>query len=609
MKIPRYIHGCAAGAALTFASQAAAFELEEATVASIHGAFANGSLTCESLYEAYVARIARYDLVVADGTPPINAVISINTAARLQAQALDIAYANNGLTGPLHCVPFLLKDNYDTFDAPSTNASLAMLGAQAADDAFSVKGLRDAGALILGKAAQDEFAYFTLGWNGRKVQVGNPYDTTYTPGGSSSGTGASIAANFAAIGTGTDTCQSIRKPSSYNSLVGIRASLGLVSQDGITPLSHSRDVGGPMARTVEDAVIALGAMAGEDAADFRTSLYLNPRPDPILDEDGEETGAFEDPAQRPAGYTQYLDPEGLTGKTIGVLTTYGGSNALSGATDEELALFEAAVAKMESLGATIVREVELEEFSAMSFGSFQQELNEYLADLSYTPRQDLAGVLASGRVDPRTAGLMALALPNGDIPDDEYAERLAEKHAINAYVESEMDRLGLDALVLPEAGNCGFGSTTEMPSIMVPMGFITDSAAYGLMQCGSDCNKPIPRGIEIMARKWDEPTAIEIAYAYEQATQHRVPPVMPTPEESDLLPTDPELFNAGKQAFYEKMLEAQLQDPDCLPFGAYAEIAANAFGITDLAPEQVPATLLCEGDGHALKSQRPPFSP
>ncbi|CAA0111340.1 Glutamyl-tRNA(Gln) amidotransferase subunit A [Zhongshania aliphaticivorans] len=522
------------------------FVLVEATMADVHSALAGelvdedgNTLSCVAITQQYIDRILAYnDNPQPNGGLPIFGVLAIMPNALEQAAALDELYANDGGVGEryLHCMPVLLKDNYDTFDYPSTQGSYSMLGHQAGVDANSVDGLREAGALILGKANQDEFAFFTTGFSARAIQVSNPYNTSESPAGSSSGTGASLAANFALGGTGSDTCQSIRHPSSVGGLVGIRPSLGVVSQHGIYPLAHSRDTGGPMTRSVTDSALMLTAMGKYDERDPKAAAY---------------------PAeQRPDSYAQFLDREqyGLAGRAIGVVRDLGGNTDAMG-TGAQGELIAAAVAKMEELGATVY-DVYLPNYASLSAGSSHYDMNEYFAVFeseggtsarrcvsstaialdgveSAHDRDNqcygIEGIVETARVGPRTAGLFALtALGDANqAPTDAQLQAIVD---MRAYVTGEMDvvkDLNGEPLIAPNGGTvsvdallfspgptggrtCDFGSTTQMGSIVVPVGF--------------DDSVGVPRGMEIFVRQFDEGTGIGIAYDYEQATKHRQPP-------------------------------------------------------------------------------------
>ncbi len=549
------------------------FELVEATVADIHAGFAgqqtqaDGSpLSCVALYQLYVDRIAAINDFPQAGGPPVRGVSAINPKALEEAQALDALYAAEGIgKRPLHCVPMLLKDNYDTFDHPSTSGSYSMLGHQAGVDANAVAGLRRAGALILGKAHQDEFAFTVMGTSGRGVQTSNPYDTSQNPGGSSSGSGASIASNFAAIGTGTDTCMSIRYPSSVNGLVGVRPSVGLVSQHGVFPLTHARDAPGPMARTVRDVALALSAMAGADPRDPKTLEYRN--------------AAY---PQRPGDYTLFLDRTrfGLKGRKLGFVTQFGSVN--SAGSGEHLALLRTAMDAMRALGAEVY-DVQLPDFVSASAGAMHFEWNQYFRDFerengSRAPRRCMTSsnagsnscLATDGIFETLLVGPVANALVGAAVPSDPEAgpnPAILKQHAdTRDYVQAFMDDyqtgdgrpVRLDALLIRPGSSprtCDFGSTTQMPSVVVPTGFTADG---------------VPKGIEILARRWDEPTALGLAYDYEQATHHRRPPVLAAN------PAAQTLVVAEFNRFQQQVLAAALnENPQALPVAEYAALVAE----------------------------------
>lgn len=511
------------------ATPAAPFELREATIAGSQAALRSGQLSCVQLVQGYLERIATYDAAPAP-LLPINSVLSLAPNALAEAAALDALQASGGWAGSLHCVPILLKDNYDSADFPTTAASRALAGATPADDAFTVKRLRAAGAVVLGKTTMAEFAYLPQSHNSWTLRVGLPYEATKDVGGSSSGSAAAITANFALAATGSDTCASIRLPPSNNSLVGVRSSIGLVSQDGIVPLSHFLDVGGPITRTVEDAAKLLDVMAGVDAADPLT-----------LDAE----------RRQPASYTAFLNPEGLAGKRIGVLRRYGDTDAF-GSDPHVNRVMAQALADLQTARAVLIDPVELPDFELVStimiLREFKTQLEEYLATVPNAPRSSLAEIIASGRVHPVIQALLIASVAGSDTTSAAYRADKAKRGPLRAYVESEMDRLELDALIYPpvkapafgtlveadlddllpdllanpgasngninavfQANTCDFSSTTGLPSIVVPAGFSTDTL-------------PLPIGIEFFGRKWDEGKLFELAYGYEQATRHRRPP-------------------------------------------------------------------------------------
>src|SRR5215471_3128754 len=289
--------------ALRAAAQQApnSFRFQEATIAGIHEAFAAGQLTCAQLTKLYLARIDAYNR----RGPSLHAIITVNPRALEIATEMDRQYAaNRSKFGPLHCIPIILKDNFDTSDMPTTAGNIAMKNSLPQADAFAVQKMRKAGALILAKANMSEFARGGMSLSSLGSQVLNPYDPTRTPGGSSGGTGAAIAANFAVIGTGSDTGQSIRSPASANNLVGVRPTRGLISRSGIVPNSLTQDEIGPIARTATDAALLLDVMAGYDPADPITAFGVG---------------------RQPKSYTDLLNKDALKGARIGVMTNMFGS--------------------------------------------------------------------------------------------------------------------------------------------------------------------------------------------------------------------------------------------------------------------------------------------
>ncbi len=566
------------------------FDIVEADMLGVHAALAGelpladgSTLTCVSLVQMYIDRILAYnDMPQPSGGLPIRGVLTINPHALDIAAELDVAYERDGGIGEryLHCMPVLLKDNYDTFDHPSTSGSYAMLGHQAGVDAHSVVGLRAAGAVILGKANQDEFAFFTTGFSARAIQVMNPYNTSESPAGSSSGTGASLAASFAIGGTGSDTCQSIRHPSSVNGLVGIRPSLGVISQHGIFPLSHARDTGGPMTRSVRDSALMLTAMAGVDPRDPKTEVF---------------------PATaRPQSYLEYLDraKNGVAGRNIGVVRQIGTNTSPAG-TGAQGELIAAAVSKMEAMGAHVY-DVYLPDFTNRGAGSSHYDMNDYFkvfeAEGGHSARHCVSslmateangrgaclameGILESARVGPRTAPLFALVAtgdPDAAPTEDQLAAIVGERDYVTGVMDALVDADGqpvrdasgnqvrLDALILspgPTGGRtCDFGSTTQMGSIVVPVGF--------------DDSVGVPRGMEIFVRQFDEGTGLGIAYDYEQATRHRAPPdIIPSPLMAQETLAE---FNARQQ---RALMAATSAAPEDLPLAVYQQALLELLGL------------------------------
>src|SRR5213594_2097160 len=351
------------------------FTPEEATISATHAAFAAGKTTCVQLVRAYLNRIQAYDHRGA----ALNSIITINPKALETAAEMDrLAAADKFRSRPLHCIPVILKDNYDTADMPTTGGAVTLAESRPPADGFVVKRLREAGAIILAKANLMELA-----WSGTTVsslggQTRNPYDLTRTPGGSSGGTGAAIAANFGVLGTGTDTGQSIRSPASANSLVGVRPTRGLVSRAGIIPLSSTQDAAGPITRTVEDAARMLDVIAGYDPADPITAFSRG---------------------KIPKSYTDALTKDGLNGARIGLLVDFLGKDPVHQPVNT---VVEDAVTKMTAIGATVVRvtipglDALTRDLSLINF-EFKPAFNAYLASLgARAPVKTLDEFIARG---------------------------------------------------------------------------------------------------------------------------------------------------------------------------------------------------------------------
>jgi len=485
----------------------APFKLEEATVAGVHRAFRSGALTAVKLVEMCLERIEACDRK----GPRLNAVITVNQKARKEAARLDAKFRKTGPAGPLHGIPVLLKDNVNTKDMPTTGGSKSLEGYVPPKDAFITKRLRDAGAILLAKANLHEFAVWGETVSSMLGQTLNPYDLTRTPGGSSGGTGAGLAAGYGILGIGTDTVNSIRSPASACSLVGIRPTIGLVSRDGIIPYSFTQDAAGPMARTVADAAAMLGVLAGYDPGDPATAWSI---------------GHVE------RDYTRHLRKDGLRGKRIGILRSFFGTRPVH---EEVNAVSRKAIADCRRLGAAMVElsTPDLDSGAIVSDISvhlydLRPDLDSYLGDpKAGTPVKSLGAIIASGKYHPGIEKniMEAMALQR----DAAYFERLAKRAKLQERVMALMAGKRLDALVFPHQKrpvvpvgesqverNGSLGSVTGFPSIVVPGGFTrpTETAAIG-----------VPVGIEFLGRPWTEGLLIEIGYAYEQGTKNRRPPV------------------------------------------------------------------------------------
>ncbi|WP_028009119.1 amidase family protein [Solimonas flava] len=517
-------------AAAESAPRDAAFVLEEATLADVQRAFAAGTLGSQQLVDAYLARIAAYD-------GRLHAIITVNPKARDQAAALDAERRAGRSRGPLHGIPVLLKDNIDTGDLPTSNGSAILKDSIPPDDAHIAAALRAAGAVILGKAAMGEFAGGS--YNSVSGQAVNPYNARRHTGGSSSGSGAALAANFAMLAVGTDTSTSVRGPAAYNGVVGLRPTTGLISRDGIAPKNLDFDTAGPMARTVRDVAVMLGTLAFRDAAD--------PASAPVWDE-VDRRYAVKDGR---VDYSAFLDTQALKGKKLGVVRDFFGSDA------EIDRLAEAALAQMRKLGAQTV-DIHLDPaFVAAYVGDgnrairrvadyrFRADWERYLATLGpQVPKTVAAFVERYETVVARSplpveASVMRLLKDSLKTSTDDPAYRqLIDKTLPQASADklALFARYGVDALVFPyhasfappirnpvyriddpdfvAAGKpepatlAGYGAV-GLPSIVVPMGF----GRAGL-----------PTGIGFLGRPYEEGALLGYAYAYEQASQQRRPP-------------------------------------------------------------------------------------
>lgn len=477
--------------------------LAEATIAQLSAAMADGTLTAEALTRFYLERIAAID----KQGPKLNAVLEVNPDALFIARGLDQERRQSGPRGPLHGIPILLKDNIDTGDKMHTSAgSLALAGSFAPKDAFVADALRKAGAVILGKANMTEWANFMAndmpsGYSSRGGQVINPYVATHTPGGSSSGPGVAVAAGLCAAAIGTETSGSILDPASENSVVGIKPTVGLISRTGIIPIAMSQDTAGPMARTVADAALVLGALTGDDPLDPATAASVG---------------------QAYVDYKAFLDPHGLRGARLGVVRQYGHD----GLSDEERRLFDAALDLLRAQGAELVDPANIPSVGDKGWRSkvlvheFKPALNSYLAALGPgAPVRTLADVIAFNNAHAEAclkhgqAVLESSEATSGTLTEPEYLNsrlqdiRLAGAEGIDAVLEREQ----LDALVLPGSWGCWVAARAGYPSVSVPAGYMPDG---------------VPMGLTFTGTAWSEGALIRLAYAFEQATRLRKPPVL-----------------------------------------------------------------------------------
>jgi amidase len=491
------------------------FELDEMTTAELQKGMSTGKYSARSITQKYLSRIAAVD----KKGPALNSIIELNPDALKIADELDKERKAKGPRGPLHGIPVLIKDNIDTADRMATTAgSLALVGSKPPADSFLVQRLRAAGAIILGKTNLSEWANIrasrsTSGWSGRGGLTRNPYALDRNCSGSSSGTGAAVAASLCTVGIGTETDGSIVSPSSICGIVGIKPTVGLVSRTGVIPISHTQDTAGPMTRTVRDAAIVLSALAGIDPEDKATE---------------ESRGkSFDD-------YTQFLDPKGLQGARIGVVRRYFGFH---GAVD---ALMNEAFDALKKNGAVIVDPADSDALGQLgdAEGTVLQydlnaDLNAYLARLGPgAPVHSLKEIIEFNERNKKTEmpyfgqETFIKAEARGPLTDKEYIEardknlRLSRAEGIDAV----MDKFKLDALIAPTESPawvtdlvtgdhflCSSSTAAAVagyPHITVPAGFV-----FGL-----------PVGLSFFGRAWSEPVLIRLAFAFEQATKFRKPP-------------------------------------------------------------------------------------
>lgn len=496
------------------------FNLIEADALDMQAAMNAGVVTSVQLTKAYLDRIAAYDRTVQPGaTQPLNSIITTSPDALAEAAESDAARAVNG--GPrslLDGIPIVLKDNYDTNDMPTTAGCSCWALNQTSDDSFMAGGLRHAHAIILAKASMDEFAintsstFSTGSPPGSSLNVYSPYlpsGTRSTSGGSSGGTGASVAANLAAFGFGTDTGGSIRVPSSYNQLVGLRPTVGLTSRGGIVPLALTQDSGGPLARSVTDLAIALDAVVGSDPSDPATAAT---------------------DADAPATYTGSLNKNGLQRKRIGYDPSMIGINATV------VRLFARAKADLEANGATVVP-ITIPNLSSIlgeasgSTNEFNHDLNAYVAKHlnANVPYRSLTAIANSGGYFvPGRGAPNGTYATRGAVTESTYESWIASHSAniasFRATVTDTMDADSLDALMYPTAApygsigsNLRLSPNTGLPALTEPMGLAAGTetyAGYG----GAN--------LELLGRAYSEPTLIAMAHAYEQATRHRITPAL-----------------------------------------------------------------------------------
>jgi len=520
-----------------------AFSFVESTIADLHASLETGGLTCEEVVQGYIDRIHAYD--DAGSETELNSVVAINPEAIIEAREKDLNFTVSGIDGPLYCVPVLPKDNFNTEQMPTSGGALAFQYNQPTRDAYTVRKMREAGAIVLGKANMDEFAFGFRGESSVRGLVKNAYDLTKGSGGSSTGSGTAIGASLALVGTGSDTGGSIRVPSALNGLVGIRPSLRLVSLDGIMPLATWQDTGGPMCRTVEDCAVMMDAMVGFDtsgASNQRVGFEITAR---LINNEVE----YQQVTGVPESYTAFLDENGLDGARIGVVRELFGDN------ETVLAVMDQAIANMQAAGA-VVEDVTIDDlatilgdYRSMSSYEFRHDLEEYLNAwpntmdghlLDYDDLVASGGYLERNQRSLESRGevdLNNLTEEQQAVYDKNTIERpvFVRERLMRALdnVDAAGSPLGqpYEVLVYPGitglAGDLGGSPSAGSNNRLSPFSLFPALAMPAGM--ADDLDPAMPVGMEMLAREFDEETLIKLAYAYQEQFQPRVAPTF-TPE-------------------------------------------------------------------------------
>lgn len=490
--------------AATASDPAGRFELVESSINDLQRALSSGQVTSQALVAMYRARIAAYDT----GGPKLNSVSVQSPQAADEARALDAERGADRVRGPLHGIPIIVKDNYETANMQTAAGSRALAGYIPKRDAFVITRLKKAGAIVLAKANMDEFGLGIAGQGSLYGQVHNPYGLDRSPGGSSAGPAAAVAANLAAAALGTDTCGSIRMPAAHNALVGLRGTQGLMSRTGLVPLSHTQDMAAPIARSVTDVAILLDAMVGYDPEDAQTAEAV---------------------ARSPRSYAAGLDAGALEGARIGLLTSLQGKGPEHQVVN---AIIKKAAADMAARGATVVviaddidELLRPDKFKGFIVPAHEvnRDLTAYLAALPNKPPATTIDQLLAAP-PPALATFWLKTAQKLDPAAKDYTDALLRRNQLRQALLVAMARNKVDVLAFPtyrvppeslkgeevaESNNCMAGSNSGLPSISVPAGWTADE---------------LPVGIELLGRAWSEAQLLRIAYAFEQATHHRRAP-------------------------------------------------------------------------------------
>lgn len=481
----------------------------EASILESQSAMADGSIRSVELVDYYLERIDAFDRA----GPCINAIRATNSEALAIAAERDAERARGRVRGALHGIPIVVKDNYETFDMATTAGSVLLADFHTRRDSTLVARLRQAGAIVLGKANMHEFAYGITTAGSLFGQTRNPYCLNRHAGGSSGGTAAAVAANFAVVGMGSDTCGSIRIPAAYNNLTGLRATQGLLSRNGIVPLSHTQDIGGPIARSVEDLAIVLDACAGFDSADRQTA---------------------ESAGQVPESYLQALKDGHLQGKRFGLLC---GAFKVADADEEVAEIVHRAARMLESGGAELVP-VQMPELESLLDDpaqgylvlreDFKWDIADYLGRFADAPVKSLADIIASGRCHPAISGRLRVSEATKQREGVAYLKEIARRADLRRALLAELSVNHLDALLYPtvrqgpvllgefeqDGTNCRLSAKSGLPSVSLPAGF-TGSGA--------------PVGLELLGTAWSEARLLALSSAVERQLNLRQPPES-TPE-------------------------------------------------------------------------------
>jgi len=553
----------------------------EASITDLQSALTAHQTTSVQLVDAYLARIRAYDH---DG-PSLNAIIRLNPNARRDAAALDAERRAGKIRGPLHGIPIILKDNYSTRDFPTSAGSVALAGLQTPDDAFQVKKLRDAGAIILGKSNMHELASGITSISSIGGQTCNPYDPDRSPGGSSGGSGAAVAASFAAVAWGSDTCGSIRIPSAVHNLFGLRPTKGLSSISGIVPLSHSQDVGGPIARSVRDLAIALDATVGADPSDTATQ---------VLD------------GTQPPSFVAALDSTSLRGKRFGLFTEYLGTEQDDA---EGARVIRHAVEALRARGAEVV-DVKIPGLDSVATSAgvipfeFKYDLIDFLAAIPNAPVPSLRKILDIGAYHISLDVQFRTREPQGTRDSPAYRAALAARTTTRDMVVSFLDANHLDAILYPtlrrkaayigevqRGTTCQISAVSGLPALSMPAGFTPDG---------------MPIGIEMLGRPLSDERLVAFAYDYETATHPRHPPSTTPPLVNGKAPIVRTFTSAGTSAGTSVDAKISYDAPHRMlsyDVSVRGEAAAKVYTISinrDSAGKPGPATRVLSGPGVAM---------